>query len=525
MKKKKIMALLVAMSVAAALPSVFADPMVVYASANGSNKDNQDSNYTPSVAEGSTVEKNTGRVGTNYGEIVDNQGTVDYNYENSGKIESNNGTVDFNGGTVGINNGTVAANHIWGEVTTNANNGTVTNNQGKVSTNNGTVTTNATEGTVETNNGTVTNNIGKVSTNNGTVTTNNQTVETNDGTVETNYGVVETNNGTVKINEVTGLVRMKFDGTSDEATIAAKVKSAVEKNLGMVDVQLDGQDVSQVYYGVSFTGNSEDSALYLDSIKKGETYTFKLPSGYGVEGNVKLSKDNPFAWSDAEYVAESEGNYYIIKEGDKIIVNGIIQFEGKWYKISSSGSTGEVTVEEVTVEEVTSAAPARKFMSNNATLEINGWSDVESAMDTDSAVTAITSDVKLFKLELFSDDLAVPANVVNSFAASKLDGMHFFIGSGDAVTFVKSDTLGNYVATDFSHTDTENDKMKLIDFTAPQEIGTTVLLSTTVPVNNAPVAAWMLVDDHYELIGQYESTQTGNVAFPITATGKYALTY
>ena len=594
MKKKKIMALLMAMSVAAVSPSMFTSPMVAYAS--GSSEQNNtnpsgtqlqettgdlDSNEGTIVtnATGNTITANEGKVTLNLGTIKTNEGTIIVN-RGSGTVETNSGTgiIDELLETqdpYSLTEGGIYENSAGANVTTNkgdlyVNFGIVESNSGKIYTTGDSgaeVVTNEKDGTVVTNNCLIDNNKGTVTTNNhwiytnsGTVTTNNSIINTNSGTVEDNFGTIsESIDGTVKRNEVEGKVYITLEADTDQTddaqndktdtqTIDELVKKIVEENLGTVYVLNSDSKLNTTYYGVSMNNDSAEGGLYLDSVAQDGTYTYKLPDGYGVDGKVLLKveggnysiTDDDASW-ESKMVQDGDDYYYVISEGDKITITGIVQFKGKWYKISTPQPDGSVTVEEITAEEAaeeisaekaaeesssstSTAKPVKKFMSGSMA-GINSWNDVATAIVNNTAAAALTDDVKLFKLELSSDNLVIPTDVVNSLSTSNLDGLHFFIGNSDAITFVKSAELVSYVATDFTHTDTENDVMKVMDFTTPQEIGTTVLLSTKVPVNNAPVVVWKYVNGQYELIGQYESTDTGNVAFPITATGKYALTY
>ena len=592
MKKKKIMALLMAMSIAAVSPSMFTSPMIVHAGGGDGSSGSGDSSGTTgsTIPEGTTqtynyekVDANDGTITYNYNEVTTNNGTIKFN-DGKATVTTNNGTITNNVGNAAVttNNGTITNNDSAATVTTNSNDGTigqnygtivdndgtvkrnnsgatVTNNNGTIESNNGgaTVTTNCDTivenyGTVETNtnDGVIEKNKGTVKMNSGTVTSNlgTGTIQNNDGTVESNYGTIEWSNGIVERNDVTGTVTVSASTKDNDVDIETQVKEKVLENLGTVIVKDATNTDNELtrYFGVSMNNDSAEESLYLDSVEQKKTYTYKLLDGYSADGDVLLKADGNYSLSeltdwDTRLTIVDGDKYYVIKEGDQILITGVVQFQGKWYKVTvpAPGGDSEVTVEEVTVEEVTQeeasgtsgsssvVAPVKRFISNNMNnnMNFNNWSEVATVINNDTAVTAITDDVKLFKLELASNNLVIPADVVNDLSTSKLAGLHFFIGNSDAITFVKSAEPVSYVATDFAHTDTENDVMKIIDFTKSQEIGTTVLLSTKVPVNNAPVVVWKYVNGQYELIGQYESTDTGNVAFPITATGKYALTY
>ena len=227
---------------------------------------------------------------------------------------------------------------------------------------------------------------------------------------------------------------------------------------------------------------------------------------------------------------KNENGDYIVPIGTQFKITGRLEFIGKWYEIlQSSGAIVEVVQDTSSNDDApTQPTPVVKdFTTNIGGVEINSWEDVSTVMTTkaDTIITEPNSDVKLFKLELSKKQLTIPTSVVSNVATSKVDGLHCFIGDGDAITFIDNGTLGNYVPTDFTHSDRTTDDMKFINFAKPQAIGATVLLSTRVPVKNAPVAIWMLVNGTYELVGFDVSNETGNIAFPISSTGQFVLTY
>lgn len=556
MKKKKIMAILMAASVMATSPAFLANPMMVFAAEGTESpiKTYEDENGTYQVNEGQLDTNSTdlranapeGSIGTNTAEVEQNDGTITTNSgaigtncgtvtNNFGEIIINDGKVDNNTGNINVNNATV---------NTNAEGGTIAENNGSVDKNNGTVTTN--QGNVTTNNGTVTDNSCYIARNNSNVEKNNDFIFDNYGTVSENKGTVAENreggivtnilgeteadkNGFVAENY--GTVKITVDAEATDEDIEMIAKDTVMYNYSEVDITKADSSGTIKYFGVSGYNGLEGSnyyRAYLDSIKSGETYTLSIPSQYGVDGNILLKDTANLALVDGDFATfEKEGEYYIIPIGTQFTVNGVIEFRGKWYKIVPTSDGGAV------IEEVTDITPVKvveipKMSSNSIPgVEIKDWNDVSNVLATKAdAITAEpNSNTKLLKLELSKDKLAVPASVVSGLFSSKVDGLHCFIGDSDAITFVNNGTLDKYIPTDFTHTDQVTDSMKVIDFAKPQAIGATVLLSTRVPAKNKPVAIWMLVDGKYELVGHSVANENGNVAFPISSTGKFILTY
>ena len=528
------------------------------------------------------IYKNDSTVETNYGVIYDNYGTVDKNSNvkvedvtTFGTIYNNYGTIDVNDGKILSSSGTINTNNKYADSNSGSieiNNGNIDINHGVVEENNGFITSNETDGTVEKNNTQITDNHGTVNENakgetswrdGGYIENNHNTVNVNNGWIWNNNGTILDNNGFVSENREDGTVIIDIESNVDEngtiifdienngrvssnngiveiiinepATddeIDEIVKTTVAKNHNQVDVKKSDEVIAK-YYGISgYNGLTGDDycQAYLDSVKENNTYTFSIPSGYGVDGNVILSKDSTTLEVIGDALETNEDGDYIVPIGTKFKVTGSATFLAKWYKIlQSSGAIVEV-VQDTSSNDDTPTQPTpvvKDFTTSVAGVEINSWEDVSTVMNTkaDTIIAEPNSDFKLFKLELSKKQLTIPTSVVSNVATSQVDGLHCFIGDGDAITFIDNGTLGNYVPTDFTHSDKVTNDMKIISFEKPQAIGATVLLSTRVPAKNAPVAIWMLVDGKYELIGVDVSNATGNIAFPISSTGQFVLTY
>lgn len=544
----------------------------------------QDTNLNVNEATGNGIKFNTGDVTTNEGDILNNQGTIETNNGNllvndtNGTIETNNGEIHMNHGAVTDNNGTIGCIESLGTVTTN--NGEINNNFGTITENNGFVDANSQNATIEKNNSSITenygtvkenakiekedgitnaginNNIGTVEVNNGEIYQNKGTVITNDSIVVLNFGTIEDNNrfvgtnhegatviiedtadddGRVRENRGTVEIIINEDKTEDEIDALAKYKA--EKNSGEVIIKNTEDEVLTKYYGISgYNGLTGDDYFmaYLDSVRENNTYTLSIPSGYGVDGTITLSKDNTNLEVIGNALETNEAGDYIVPVGTQFKVTGCLEFIGKWYKIlQSSGAIVEVVQDTSSNHDSSDNTPTqvtpvvKDFTTSIAGVEINSWEDVSNVMNTkaDTITPELNSDFKLFKLELSKKQLTIPTSVVSNIATSQVDGLHCFIGDGNAITFVDNGTLGNYIPTDFTHSHTETNTMKTITFEKPQEIGATVIFSTRVPAKNTPVAIWMLVDGKYELIGFDYSNEKGNIAFPITSTGQFVLTY
>lgn len=529
MKRKKVMALLLAATVIATVPTSLTSNMVVLAATASST--------------------NTGNLQSNSSDI-NNSGTIDVN-ESSGTVVENTGTITTNKGTVEENKA----------VENNQQSGIITTNEGKVDTNDGFIHDN--KDTVVTNNINITTNEGMVNTNNGAIQTNgvmgspgSGTVNKNTGSIFDNYGIVSENTGIVSENRDGGEVKMtaeegrvgenygtvKITGVDEEdsQSIIDTIHEKIECNYGTVEVSTSTQ--TQKYYGLSgYNGKVEDEyyILELDTVKEGDTFTLSIPVDrynyyqYGVTGDIILKQS--YLNSALEYngsvqlVTNSDGDY-IIPLGSTFTVKGCAKFIAAWYR-EVIQNKGIVTDEMIDVIEDTLApvsTPKQQMTSSSVPgVAINNWNDVSSVIATkaDAIQPEPNSNTKLLKLELKQGQMEIPKTVVSDLASSSVDGLHCFIGGGDAITFVDNGTLDGYVPTDFSHKTTLTNNLKFIDFTSQQAIGATVLMSTRVPAINKPVAVWMLVDGQYQLVGQFVTNETGNVAFPISSTGNFVITF
>lgn len=415
MKKKKFVALLLATSVIATSPALFANPMLVCAEESETNLATNDEQ----------LENNADNITTNNGTIVTNEGSVETNSEegtittNEGSITTNEGTIETNIGEVTTNHGTVVENDSM--LNTNESDGTVEQNYGSVINNHGTVKENASDdswdnggwmetnyGTVETNDAWIFQNEGTISVNNGFLAINNGTVSDNNRLIGTNHkdviitvdniedGVVGDNRGTVEI-------IIANNTTDDEIESIAKL--AVPMNTGEVIIKNSDDEILSKYWGIKgYNGLTEDDyfQVYLDSIKENETFTLSIPSGYGVDGNIILSKDNTTLAVIGDSLETNEDGDYIVPVGTKFKVTGSGTFLGKWYKIiQSTGAFVEVVRDTDSSDETPKQeTPAPKnFYSNIAGVEINTWEDVSNVLETvaEAITPELNSDVKLFK--------------------------------------------------------------------------------------------------------------------------------
>lgn len=177
-----------------------------------------------------------------------------------------------------------------------------------------------------------------------------------------------------------------------------------------------------------------------------------------------------------------------------------------------------------------SEAPAPVLTTTNLTGEqISGWDAITKAISTQTKekqqnVSGANQD--LLHVDASTVDKTIPVTTVKAVSSSSLRGLHVFIGSSDAVTFLAKNNLSGYKETSFDHKDTITEHIRTIDFTNKQALGATVVFHTTVPVKSGEVTIYKVDANNKKIrIAKTISTVNGQVCFPITETATYVLEY
>ena len=177
-----------------------------------------------------------------------------------------------------------------------------------------------------------------------------------------------------------------------------------------------------------------------------------------------------------------------------------------------------------------SEAPAPVLTTMNLVGEqISGWDAITKAISTQTkekqqSVSGANQD--LLHVDASTVDKTIPVTTVKAVSSSSLRGLHVFIGSSDAVTFLAKNDLSGYKETSFDHKDTITGHTRTIEFTPKQALGATVVFHTIVPVKSGEVTVYKVDANNNKIqIAKTISTVNGQVCFPITETATYVLEY
>ena len=177
-----------------------------------------------------------------------------------------------------------------------------------------------------------------------------------------------------------------------------------------------------------------------------------------------------------------------------------------------------------------SEAPAPVLTTTNLVGEqISGWDAITKAISTQTkekqqSVSGANQD--LLHVDASTVDKTIPVTTVKAVSSSSLRGLHVFIGSSDAVTFLAKNDLSGYKETSFDHKDTITGHTRTIEFTHKQVLGAIVVFHTIVPVKSGEVTVYKVDANNNKIqIAKTISTVNGQVCFPITETATYVLEY
>lgn len=197
---------------------------------------------------------------------------------------------------------------------------------------------------------------------------------------------------------------------------------------------------------------------------------------------------------------------------------------------TQTSSTSTPTTGSTSNTSPASEAPAPVLTTTNLVGEqISGWDAITKAISTQTkekqqSVSGANQD--LLHVDASTVDKTIPVTTVKAVSSSSLRGLHVFIGSSDAVTFLAKNDLSGYKETSFDHKDTITGHTRTIEFTHKQALGATVVFHTIVPVKSGEVTVYKVDANNNKIqIAKTISTVNGQVCFPITETATYVLEY
>lgn len=211
-------------------------------------------------------------------------------------------------------------------------------------------------------------------------------------------------------------------------------------------------------------------------------------------------------------------NYYVVKDPNAIVPATPTPAPSAGDSSSSDSSDSS------------SSAPAPVLTTTNLVGEqISGWDAITKAISTQTkekqqSVSGANQD--LLHVDASTVDKTIPVTTVKAVSSSSLRGLHVFIGSSDAVTFLAKNDLSGYKETSFDHKDIITGHTRTIEFTHKQALGATVVFHTTVPVKSGEVTVYKVDANNNKIqIVKTISNVNGQVCFPITETATYVLEY
>ena len=220
----------------------------------------------------------------------------------------------------------------------------------------------------------------------------------------------------------------------------------------------------------------------------------------------------------------SKDTYYVLKTPDKTPGGS------EEPSITPAPSTSMPTTGSTSNTSSASEAPAPVLTTTNLVGEqISGWDAITKAISTQTkekqqSVSGANQD--LLHVDASTVDKTIPVTTVKAVSSSSLRGLHVFIGSSDAVTFLAKNDLSGYKETSFDHKDTITGHTRTIEFTHKQVLGAIVVFHTIVPVKSGEVTVYKVDANNNKIqIAKTISTVNGQVCFPITETATYVLEY
>lgn len=220
----------------------------------------------------------------------------------------------------------------------------------------------------------------------------------------------------------------------------------------------------------------------------------------------------------------SQYTYYVLKTPDKT------PGDSEEPSITPAPSTSTPTTGNTSNTSSASEAPAPVLTTTNlAGEQISGWDAITKAISTQTkekqqSVSGANQD--LLHVDASTVDKTIPVTTVKAVSSSSLRGLHVFIGSSDAVTFLAKNDLSGYKETSFDHKDTITGHTRTIEFTHKQALGATVVFHTIVPVKSGEVTVYKVDANNNKIqIAKTISTVNGQVCFLITETATYVLEY
>ncbi len=213
-------------------------------------------------------------------------------------------------------------------------------------------------------------------------------------------------------------------------------------------------------------------------------------------------------------------------------VNDDITVYAKWVSNTPGGggrNSGNTTPGNNTPSTPAQVAPVTeiKAVSVGGYL-LNSWDSIAAAatkISAEDVKKTNSSKEALLQVDISSSsNKEIPKDVVQLIKKSNLDGLHVFVGEGDAVTFVKDENYSKYNGMSFSHKDTVTANSRTIDFVNKGNLNAKVVFHT-VAAPSKTVELYKVVKGKEVKIGTLVTTKEGRICFEISELATYILKY
>ena len=197
----------------------------------------------------------------------------------------------------------------------------------------------------------------------------------------------------------------------------------------------------------------------------------------------------------------------------------------------NNGSTGGVFAN--TLGSIVNKTATGGLVANTV---IKDWNDLDKVLldgntNTASNKKKVLSDKEkargeLVQVVLNKKDTTVPASTFESLYRSNKSGLHVFIASGTALTFMNNYRLKGQKALDLSCTVTGDASSKTITFKTKAKLNAKTKLHTTVPLGVKRVTLYKIdKNGNWRRVRRARPTSEGRICFDITELTTYRLVY
>ena len=162
--------------------------------------------------------------------------------------------------------------------------------------------------------------------------------------------------------------------------------------------------------------------------------------------------------------------------------------------------------------------------------EVKTWQDLENILLSTATQTGTKNNKKgqrdLVQVVLNRTNSTIPESIFKALRRSNLYGLHTFVGSGTALTFLNDNRLNSQQALDLTCKITTGSHSKKIEFKTYTRLKARTVLHTVVPSNVKSVMLYKYdANGVRKLVGRLTPTDEGRVCFAVSELTTYELVY